>query len=370
MWIEEAIDKDGNLKYKYVERYKDPLTDKTKRVCVTLDKNNAQMKKLAQETLQAKIEKKLLASVKKDMTFEELVEVYSAYQEKVCKASTCERNKRTLTVLCSLFGSDSIVDNMTAGYVNKKLLGTNKEPGTLNEYIKRLKAMLTWAYTNDYIINYEMIKKLKPYKDNKEKIADKYLEPEEIQKLLNSMVKCPRWYYLTEFLILTGMRIGEVIALKMSDIEEDVIHVTKTYDPINDIVTVPKTDCSVRDVFINNELKILIKKIKMYEKEDRLQHGISSNLLFCNRNGYYISYFSYNKYLREKCQALFGRRLTVHALRHTHASLLLAEGISIDTISRRLGHKNSKVTREIYVHVMKKIEEQDRNNLRYIKLIG
>ena len=60
--------------------------------------------------------------------------------------------------------------------------------------------------------------------------------------------------------------------------------------------------------------------------------------------------------------------MTSHVLRHTHASLLLAEGISIDTISRRLGHENSKITREIYLHVTEKLKEKDNSTLKNITL--
>lgn len=60
--------------------------------------------------------------------------------------------------------------------------------------------------------------------------------------------------------------------------------------------------------------------------------------------------------------------ITVHALRHTHASLLLEKGVSIDTISRRLGHKNSKITREIYLHVTEKLKEKDNSQIAAINI--
>lgn len=60
--------------------------------------------------------------------------------------------------------------------------------------------------------------------------------------------------------------------------------------------------------------------------------------------------------------------ITVHALRHTHASLLLEKGVSIDMISRRLGHKNSKITREIYLHVTEKLKEKDNSQIAAINI--
>ena len=66
---------------------------------------------------------------------------------------------------------------------------------------------------------------------------------------------------------------------------------------------------------------------------------------------------------------LIGRDITPHILRHTPASLLMEQGIDIDTISRRLGHSNSRVTREIYLHVTKKLKEKENARLKNIKLL-
>ena len=82
-----------------------------------------------------------------------------------------------------------------------------------------------------------------------------------------------------------------------------------------------------------------------------------------------IEFDCYAKYLRENSERIIGRRITPHTLRHTHASLLMEQGIDIDTISRRLGHSNSRVTREIYLHVTKKLKEKENARLKNIKLL-
>lgn len=366
MWVEEV-----NGKYKFCERYTDPLTLKQKKVSVTLDKNTSATRKLAADELQRKIESKCSSVSYDNITLQQLFDLYSDFQSKSCKKSTCERNNRTLSRLVSLFGQDSIVDNLTVAYVNNKLMSITTNPTTLNEYIRRFKAMLNWGYSNDYIKTSTLSSKLKRFNDktNKEKLASKYLEQDEITTLLDEMKSKPDWYYLTYFQILTGMRIGEILALETKDIKEDIIHINKTYDTINQIVTTPKTMCSIRDIYIQKELQSLIKKIKLYEKEKRMLYGIRSNLLFCSSSGSFLAYYSYNKYLREVCLRLFNKKVTTHTLRHTHASLLLAEGVSIDAISRRLGHENSNITKEIYLHVVKKLKEKDNNEIKNIKLI-
>ena len=87
------------------------------------------------------------------------------------------------------------------------------------------------------------------------------------------------------------------------------------------------------------------------------------------RNGSYINPFSSNKYLHETAQRVLGRRITAHALRHTHASLLMAGGIDIETIARRLGHENSRITRDIYLHVTEKLIEKDNEQIKHIRIM-
>ena len=177
---------------------------------------------------------------------------------------------------------------------------------------------------------------------------------------------------MTELLALSGLRVGEAIALARDDVDlkERCIHVTKTYDPGNRIATTTKTSTSSRDVYMQDELFDVCQRINIYMLRQRIRYGYGeSTLFFQGTNGGYICYASYNKYLRENAQRLLGRPITVHTLRHTHASLLMENGIDIDTISRRLGHENSKITREIYLHVTEKLREKDNQQIALVKIM-
>ena len=66
---------------------------------------------------------------------------------------------------------------------------------------------------------------------------------------------------------------------------------------------------------------------------------------------------------------ILGKALTPHVMRHTHVSLLAESGVPLETISRRLGHSNSKITREIYLHVTQKQEQKDRERIAQISLL-
>lgn len=369
MWIQEL----KNGKYKFNERYTDVMTGKQKYVSVTMDKNTASTRKLALDILNKKIQKKI-SKEPSNMTFEELIEKYRVYQKQAVKPSTYTRNYHAANALMNMIGKDTLLCRLSSSYIIDCFLATNKAPGTLNEHLTRFKAIMRWAYQNEYIDNISFLDKINRFKDisKKEKIKDKFLEPEEITLLLKSIEikQCWHWYFLTKFLLLSGLRSGEAIALTNSDvdIEHRVIHVNKTYDAINKIVTTPKTSCSIREVYIQDELLTCINQIIMFVKEQKLLHNQTNDLFLTNALGTRIEYYSYDKFLKENTSQ-FNKKITPHIFRHTHASLLLAEGISIGTISRRLGHENSNITKEIYLHITQKLKQRDNDAIKSINLL-
>lgn len=367
MWVEET--KKG--KYKYIERYTDPLTGKYRRVSVVLDKNTAQARKQAQKALAEKI-RVAMDPQPEEITLGELVEKYRNEQEKTVKASTYRRNYFACQTLMNILGADTLVSKINAGYIRKSLLATGKEHSTLNEHLVRLKSLLRWGYRNDYVKDISYLAKLEPFSDtpHRAKIEDKFLEAEEVAVLIGSM-KVTEWRNLTEFLVLSGLRFGEAAALTLSDLnfKNRTIHISKNYDSVNDTVTTPKTRTSVRDVYMQDDLYKLCRRIAAESLAVSIASLATGNLLFPGENGSHISFYSYNKYLRENAQKTLGRRITPHTLRHTHASLMMEQGIDKDTISRRLGHSNSRITEQIYLHVTKKLNEKQNERIKNVKLI-
>ena len=71
----------------------------------------------------------------------------------------------------------------------------------------------------------------------------------------------------------------------------------------------------------------------------KLEHGIRSDLFICSIRGSHLQYYAFNKYLSELSQRVLGRKITTHALRHTAASLLIADGVPLEVVSRMLGHE-------------------------------
>lgn len=366
MWVEQT--KKG--KYKFIERYTDPLTGKYKRVSVTLDKDTPQSRKQAQKAISKKIEAAEFGEPKK-ITLGELIEKYREDQKKTIKASTYARNYSACNSIMEILGSDTIISRMNAGYIRESFLATGKEPVTLNEFLTRFKALMRWGYRNDYVSDISYLDKLEKFKDtpHRIKIEGKFLESSELSDLLSGMA-IKKWRDLTEFLALSGLRFGEAAALDLPDIDlkSRLIHVSKTYDAAHDIVTSTKTSTSTRDVYMQDQLYQLCRRLKAERLSDSIVLQMTV-VFFPGTRRERIEFDCYAKYLRENSERIIGRRITPHTLRHTHASLLMEQGIDIDTISRRLGHSNSRVTREIYLHVTKKLKEKENARLKNIKLL-
>ncbi len=372
MWCETL----PSGKVRFVERYEHPLTGKQCKVSVTVDKDTKSTRKQAQAALQDKIDEKignyLSVTKKENLRLSELVELYRKDQLSTVSQSTYQRNYHATKSLMNILGEATLVERITAGYVREQLAARNEKPGTTNERITRLKALFRWGYENDYIKDIRWLDKLKKFKDEEklQKLDEKYLESEELKVLIEN-ISVEKWRFLAELTALSGLRIGEAIALNSSDVDlkNRLITVSKTYDAVNQIVTDPKTSTSNREVYMQDELFNLCRRISLYMKKDHLLKGYQSNIFISDSNGSYISYYAYNKCLSETAQRLFHKKVTSHFMRHTHVALMAEQGVPLDVISRRLGHADSQITRDIYFHVTKRMKERDYQQIKEVKIL-
>lgn len=364
MWIHEIK---GSL---YAE---DRIRDKSGRIhhlSVKCRDGTNRAKKEAMQRLQEKIDA-FRPDAPGAVTLSEVAAVYNSEQKATLRPSTCQRNACTLHTIIGIVG-DVDINTLAAGVIREKMIGTGKSAGTINQYIKRFKGFLRWAYQNDYLRTSDIYEKLTYLKDtpHRAKISDKYLEPEDLDALLRSM-DVPRWRLLTDFLALSGLRIGEALALDRDDIDMDYIHVYKTVQIISGEVGDAKTLSSVRDVYIQPELSDCLKEIdKAMKEQQKAMRYKPTPYLFEGLDGERAEYRAYNKYLKNRSRAVLGREITPHALRHTHTSLLAAAGVPFDVISRRLGHENSCITKDIYFHITKGLRLSDAAKINTVRVHG
>jgi len=256
MWVEQRNDK-----FRAYERYTD-AHGVTHRVSVPMDRNTPAERKKASAALLERVT--VLSKDTERMNLRMIVDSYLEQQKKEVKLSTYHRNKASLDRLVPIIGNVP-ADEITAGLIRSNILKYTDNPTTFNEYIKRVKAMLRWAYQNDYIQSPDCFAKLRNLKDSteREKVQNKYLEKDELNALIDGM-DVPLWALVTRFLALSGLRVGEFIALNMDDVDFKAkqIHVTKTYNYKDGIITTPKTLDSKRDVHMQAAILSVAKDIQ------------------------------------------------------------------------------------------------------------
>jgi integrase len=194
-----------------------------------------------------------------------------------------------------------------------------------------------------------------------------YWTKEEVQKFLTLTKKeiSFRDQVLFHLLIYTGARKGELVALTWDDIdfEEGSIRLWKTLFQTNGehIFQTPKTKDSKRLISIDTRSLALLRKWRINQMEEGLAHGergSGNNIVFTRVDGTPLRL----AYLNEKLNILIKKHslhpITIHGLRHTHASLLFEAGANIKEVQERLGHSDIQMTMNIYTHVTNTLKEQ------------
>jgi integrase len=179
---------------------------------------------------------------------------------------------------------------------------------------------------------------------HKSDIVPIFLTRPELSKLLATFLEhAPEHYPLALLLARTGARIGEAIALQWDDIDFEKAVMTIRRSKSRTIIDTPKSGKS-REVDISNQLLAVLKERKIGTKNKWIFPGIKSESLDAT---------AWRRRTFEKMLALAGlKKMRVHDLRHTYASLMLEQGEPLIYIQRQLGHHSIQITADIYSHLI------------------
>ena len=189
----------------------------------------------------------------------------------------------------------------------------------------------------------------------------KHFDNEELKKFLGYLDNLDlnkfRYCYentLYKFLLATGCRINEALALSWSDIDLDnsVVHITKTLNYKQETNS-PKSKASYRDLDIDQATVSMLKAYKVRQIQEAWKLGRTETVVFSD----FIHEFPNNRTLQTRLRTHFKRanvtNIGFHGFRHTHASLLLNSGIPYKELQHRLGHSTLSMTMDIYSHLSK-----------------
>lgn len=167
------------------------------------------------------------------------------------------------------------------------------------------------------------------------------------------------------FGLMTGCRYGEVCGLTWDcvDFKGKTITINKSYDYMRKTgFKKTKTASSVRTILIDHDLITMLKKLKMEQKEYYFEHRFTNpnKLVFLDKKKEIISNNGANYALKRILEEVGAKNIiTFHGLRHTHASMLIGNNVSLDYIAERLGHSDTTITVKTYSHLLQESRERE-----------
>lgn len=159
------------------------------------------------------------------------------------------------------------------------------------------------------------------------------------------------------FLVTSGCRLGEALGLKWSDVGEEAVVIRRTLHFIKGqpVEQSPKTRAGERTIVLPPSGQQALRTQRAQQNAWRLQAGPAwpgHDYVFTMTQGRPLHGSAVGHTMRAFCARLGLPPLTPHGLRHLHASLLLAEGLPLTDVSRRLGHANPSITAAVYSHAL------------------
>lgn len=182
----------------------------------------------------------------------------------------------------------------------------------------------------------------------------KFLNQFELHTLLNdlNLQKEINWDWFILLVAKTGMRFSEALALTPSDFDfsHQTLSINKTWDYKGNGGFLPtKNKSSVRKIQIDWQTVIQFSEL--------VKNLPQEQPIFVEKEHVYNS--TANSTLERHCKKLRIPVISIHGLRHTHASILLFAGVSIASVARRLGHSSMTTTQKTYIHIIQELENQD-----------
>lgn len=362
--IKKYTTKNGETRYLF-QTYLgiDPLTGKERR---TTRRGFKTMK----ETKQA--ERNLLLDVEEnglplnqsdgfqDPTFEELAQLWLENYKTTVKPSTFENVKSKVEKMTEEHFKELKLKKITVAYCQKIVIELSKSYVLYNHYLSVINRIFKYAVLMDVLNSNPFDKVIKP-KSRQTQRKGNFLTKEELKEFLKLAQNTSLSYFhpLVHLMSYTGLRQGEALALKWSDIdfENKRITVDKTAVRIKERQTLqtPKTKNSKRVISIDPATLSILKswkkdQIKIYFKNGKHFEG-DENFIFTNQRGEWVHIHNFIRYFKRFIADHKLKPITPHGLRHTHASLLFSAGVEPKNISDRLGHSTVQITLDLYTHI-------------------
>lgn len=362
--IKKYTTKNGEIRYLF-QTYLgiDPTTGKERRTTRRGFKTMKEAKQ-AERNLQLDVEENGLPSNQsdgfQDPTFEELASLWLENYRTTVKPSTFENVKSKVEKMTEEHFKELKLKKITVAYCQKIVIELSKSYVLYNHYLSVINRIFKYAVLMDILNSNPFDKVIKP-KSRQTQRKGNFLTKEELKEFLKLAQTATLSYFfpLVHLMSYTGLRQGEALGLKWSDIdfENKKITVNKTAVRIKEKQTLqtPKTKNSKRVISIDPDTLSILKswkkdQIKIYFKNSKHFEG-DENFIFTNQRAEWVHIHNFIPYFKRFITDHKLKTITPHGLRHTHASLLFSAGVEPKNISDRLGHSTVQITLDLYTHI-------------------
>lgn len=296
-----------------------------------------------------------------DMKFEEFLKMYYADMETRLREHTMRTKKYIIDLKILPYFGQKRVNDITAADIRRwqnELIKKGYSPTYLKTINNQLSAIFNYAVKYYDLKGNPCTKAGSIGKSRAEEMS--FWTIDEFRQFVDCIMDKRQSYMCFMILYWTGMRLGELLALTSADIDLDkhTISITKSYQRIGkkDVVTPPKTPKSKRLITIP---EFLVADIKDYM--DSLYEVQEDDRLFP------VTKYFLEHEMQRGIKASGVKRIRIHDLRHSHASMLVELGFSPLEIADRLGHEKIETTLNTYSHLYpnKQVKIADRLDSEY-----
>lgn len=286
----------------------------------------------------------------------ELVQITGSTNKTCLRLKNGEKtNYKTAQKICKIFDLN----------VQKMFKRTNNTPlsdKTIKNHHTDISSIFTLAERWD-LISYNPAQKVDLGKISKKQV--KYYDDEQTAKLFKELENEPLTYKtIIHLAIDVGLRSGELCGLKWKDVnfETGVLTINKQRQYVSTFGVnerQPKTENGNRTVTLSTQMITMLKQYKQKQAEDKLKFGSAwknGEYLFKHDDGQDLHPTRPYKWFMNFLKRHGLPKITFHELRHTNASLLIANGVDAVTLSKRLGHADKTVTLNTYSHAIQSKE--------------
>jgi integrase len=323
---------------------KDPLTGKRKQIT----RGGFTLKKHAQEEVdQIKLDMKKGRVSTTHLLFKDMIPIWKEERESQVRPSTLSMHEEYLNAqVLPIFGNKKLKD-IKPSHVHMFIQRLHKE-GKAASTIVTVKSILNSVFDTAFRLEYIPSNPVENVKSPKIKAAEKKSWTIEEASHFLSMVKERYHNWIIFYLALyTGMRIGEISALRWDDIDQDNIYIKRTAVKTDNKVSAgdeTKTLSSVRAIPLNETLKDALLECREFNLSEWVVPGQKNT--FLNPD-------SIRRIFRKLINEFDMPYIRFHDLRKTHVSMLIDAGVPATVVAKRVGHKNIAVTLNTYTDVYK-----------------